>query len=214
MSRISLLVSLLLLSVFERTSAHHNIVAGCPSYIKLHPICNADHIYAAVQCCGEHLTTTANTLPDGMTIITLMSETNCTSYSKKPPLNKDRVCFPEEATYEEAYQACNDFNGRLCTSIELEESICCNSGCGYDAKHIWTADECDPGSSCVPPTSTYVWDETLKVADNGVLKMIDRASAAQCVLQFGDPDPLTVTPYEEDVGITSGIQIEAQINCV
>ena len=49
------------------------------------------------------------------------------------------TCLPAVATYAEAEQACAAAGMRLCTRGEIEDNICCGTGCGYDGNLVWTS---------------------------------------------------------------------------
>jgi hypothetical protein len=49
------------------------------------------------------------------------------------------TCLPAVATYAEAEQACAAAGMRLCTRGEIEDDICCGTGCGYDGHVVWTS---------------------------------------------------------------------------
>ena len=55
----------------------------------------------------------------------------------------DGKCFSDNATFIEAYAQCYEAGMRLCSFEEVSLlHLCCGSGCGYDAKMIWTANTC------------------------------------------------------------------------
>ena len=49
------------------------------------------------------------------------------------------TCLPAVATYAEAEQACAAAGMRLCSRGEIEDDICCGTGCGYDGHVVWTS---------------------------------------------------------------------------
>jgi len=53
--------------------------------------------------------------------------------------NPSGTCLPAVATYAEAEQACAAAGMRLCTRGEIEDDICCGTGCGYDGHVVWTS---------------------------------------------------------------------------
>jgi hypothetical protein len=53
--------------------------------------------------------------------------------------NPSGTCLPAVATYAEAEQACAAAGMRLCTRGEIEDGICCGTGCGYDGHVVWTS---------------------------------------------------------------------------
>jgi len=46
------------------------------------------------------------------------------------------VCL-KFATFAQAQQTCTDLGRRLCTPVELEDNLCCHTGCGFDYELIW-----------------------------------------------------------------------------
>jgi len=45
-----------------------------------------------------------------------------------------------ELHYQGAFAHCADQGKRLCTMSEIEQNICCTTGCGYDDVYVWTSD--------------------------------------------------------------------------
>jgi hypothetical protein len=56
-------------------------------------------------------------------------------------------CDAHPATYQEAFDLCNENGYRLCTVEESENGITEGTGCWYDATYQWTSDSCDMTSS-------------------------------------------------------------------
>mmetsp|Transcript_11468 Transcript_11468/g.28633 ORF Transcript_11468/g.28633 Transcript_11468/m.28633 type:complete len:246 (-) Transcript_11468:411-1148(-) len=42
------------------------------------------------------------------------------------------------STFAEASNECEAQGARLCTESELEDGVCCGSGCGHDARYVWS----------------------------------------------------------------------------
>lgn len=50
-----------------------------------------------------------------------------------------------QAKWIDAYEVCHNVGARLCTKEELEDEAASNSGCGHDARLIWSATGCTSG---------------------------------------------------------------------
>lgn len=61
-------------------------------------------------------------------------------------------CSAHPATYNEAYQLCDDNGLRLCTIAELEADIAMGTGCYYGVYLNWVSDECNTPSPTFQPT--------------------------------------------------------------
>jgi len=48
-------------------------------------------------------------------------------------------CLPKAATVAEAQAACAAQNMRLCTAAELDSNLCCDTGCDYNTRAVWTS---------------------------------------------------------------------------
>ncbi len=49
-------------------------------------------------------------------------------------------------SFWDAFQLCNDADGRLCTKTEVEKSCVKGTGCSYDREQVWTCTE--EGGEC------------------------------------------------------------------
>ena len=70
---------------------------------------------AAVRCCSDEYPVSLN----------------CASR------NSSGDCFGYGATFAEAKSICKADNRRLCRSDEIDNDICCGSGCEYDRMFAW-----------------------------------------------------------------------------
>ena len=55
----------------------------------------------------------------------------------------DNCITPSECligTFDQAEEKCASIGMRLCTPNELENNLCCTTGCGFDYKLIWQRD--------------------------------------------------------------------------
>merc|ERR1712156_193979 len=60
----------------------------------------------------------------------------------------DGTCYPAE-TWLSAYEKCASQGARLCTEAEIEAECTRSTGCGFDAKYVWTSQ-----FTTAPPTSS------------------------------------------------------------
>ena len=65
------------------------------------------------------------------------------------------------ATLPQAVAECASRGQRLCDASELEDRVCCTSGCGMDKNYVWSASSCTGAStpSPSPPVDGFlaVW---------------------------------------------------------
>jgi len=52
------------------------------------------------------------------------------------PQYAQNQCF-SKTTFKEAEQICNSMNLRLCTPVELNNNVCCRTGCNFDNQLVW-----------------------------------------------------------------------------
>lgn len=105
----------------------HITVDGCG--IDTSQQCAAGTATAAVRCCK----TEANQCFDS-----ICTEEQYASDFRKPLTMFDGTA----ATYDEAKAECTAQGMRLCTAEELSDEVCCGSGCGFDAKAVWSSSAC------------------------------------------------------------------------
>jgi hypothetical protein len=87
-------------------------MAGNPSRLKNHPAqCSDVNTKLAVRCCGR----------------------------TTPRIQMGRYGCNDRRTFEEATEICKVFGFRLCSRKEIEGGVTSGTGCGYDAKRIWTS---------------------------------------------------------------------------
>eukprot|EP00966_Prymnesium_polylepis_P180108 4170185-Prymnesium_polylepis.1 len=75
------------------------------------------------------------------------------------PHPDDSVCSPLTgsfdpalATHDEAETECRQRGRRLCRADELRASVCCGTGCGYNANLVWSSTLCpSPEPPASPP---------------------------------------------------------------
>eukprot|EP00966_Prymnesium_polylepis_P073212 1700070-Prymnesium_polylepis.1 len=54
-------------------------------------------------------------------------------------------------TLYEATHECEAHGARLCTAAELQADVCKGTGCGHDARHVWSSTSCVPPPPAQPP---------------------------------------------------------------
>jgi len=104
-----------------------NIAKGCPASVEGVAWKSGGAIVglikkAAVRCCSK----------DGKT---------CTSNARAEfsgPSDSAAGC-KDHVTWNDANHHCCSHGMRLCTQPELNDGICCNTGCSFDAKVVWSA---------------------------------------------------------------------------
>ena len=98
--------------------------------------------YGAIRCChtqaNPHLAAVA-----------------CTSVCLEPGLSPGVTPLtsvdPNAATWFEAELECSSQGHRLCSDDELH--VCCGTGCGHDARQVWSRTDCSPPLPPGPPPS-------------------------------------------------------------
>ena len=68
--------------------------------------------------------------------------------------NPGGLCMPRSTTYSGAVAACASKGMRLCSLAELRSKVCCDTGCGYNSRRVWTADACGSSSSSANETAS------------------------------------------------------------
>ena len=65
----------------------------------------------------------------------------CCTIEARPVCDSDHVGCESGKTYEEATAICAVIGQRLCTEVEIEQGLCCGTGCNFDCHQIWVLHE-------------------------------------------------------------------------
>jgi len=65
----------------------------------------------------------------------------CCTIEAEPVCDSDHVGCESGKTYEEATAICAVIGQRLCTEVEIEQRLCCGTGCNFDGHQIWVLHE-------------------------------------------------------------------------
>jgi len=107
--------------------------------------------HAVVVCGATHGEPVCGSSSKVVEVQSSLNAVRCCSDTYKPhPWNKnagcdvwaesevDGRCYPAE-TWLSAYEKCASQGARLCTEAEIEAECTKHTGCGFDAKYVWTA---------------------------------------------------------------------------
>jgi len=65
----------------------------------------------------------------------------CCTIAESPVCDSDHVGCQSGKTYEEATAICAAVGQRLCTEVEIEQRLCCGTGCNFDGHQVWALHE-------------------------------------------------------------------------
>ena len=65
----------------------------------------------------------------------------CCTIEAEPVSDSDHVGCESDKTYAEATAICAVIGQRLCTKVDIEQRLCCGTGCNFDGHQVWALHE-------------------------------------------------------------------------